>query len=89
MLKKNKETEEKLKKLKKHENENWIPPAGQQGKHLLSMGKTYARAIPSTAAPEAVTGVFKLLLFQPSSFYLCLVEGRFLSVIFKLCCLIP
>lgn len=34
-------------------------------------------------APQAVPGVFKSLLPQPSSFYLCLVERRFLSVIFK------
>uniref|UniRef100_A0A8C0VHF4 Uncharacterized protein n=1 Tax=Cyanistes caeruleus TaxID=156563 RepID=A0A8C0VHF4_CYACU len=36
------------------------------------------------AVPQAVPGVFKSLLPQPSSFHLCLVEGRFVSVIFKL-----
>lgn len=36
------------------------------------------------AVPQAVPGVFKSLLPQPSSFYLGLAEGRFLSVIFKL-----
>lgn len=36
------------------------------------------------AVPQAGPGVFKSLLPQPSSFCLCLVEGRFLSVIFKL-----
>lgn len=36
------------------------------------------------AVPQAGPGVFKSLLPQPSSSRLCLVEGRFLSVIFKL-----
>lgn len=36
------------------------------------------------AVPQAAPGVFKSLLPQPSPFYLCLGEGRFLSVIFKL-----
>lgn len=80
ILKKNTETEGNL---KKNETENWVPPAGKQGRHLVSMGKaSMALQFPPCsslpAAPQALPGVFKSLLSQPSSFHLCLVEGRFL-----------